>query len=157
MEPNCLVNFFTLKGLKCGPAALQLSDKLPNWWMWTPWRPGVRPWIVPLTMTGPPVVVWVKWNWPLTPGNLVVPLISTTAETGRCCSHAIERIRTINWTSMKKHLNLHLQIQSNRLQKIHRIGLDRRWQSVKDARTIRILCNERLEMNSNFKKKKRHF
>lgn len=73
----------TLSGLKCGPAALQSSVKLPNWWICKPCRPGVSPKIVPRTITGPPSVACWNFNSPRILGNLATPIILTTAATGR--------------------------------------------------------------------------
>ena len=46
-SPTCLISskgpaWSWLKGLKWGPAEVHPCIKLPNWWIWSPWLPGVK-------------------------------------------------------------------------------------------------------------------
>jgi hypothetical protein len=71
-----------------------------------------------------------------------VPLMSTTAETGRCCptenNWTIENLNENKWIMIGNNI---LQIRKNRRRKIHRIELDWWWKwplDNKKSSTIRI-------------------
>ena len=74
-----LMRVLTLNGLKCGPAALHESLRLPFWWMWRPWRPGFSPRMVPLIMTGPSTENCSKFNAPLMDREPAMPRITARA------------------------------------------------------------------------------